>query len=153
MERRTNHSERHHCLGPLFLALHLAVALALFPALPGNAQNGNPPLHPGIPRTLSQAASDDVSDASNGSSPENEKMLRAMNAVRQKSLVADTNKLLRLANELNAEIAGAQPGSLTPGQLHRIAEIEKLAHSVREKMSTSVRGIPPNDFPIGPVHN
>jgi hypothetical protein len=63
-----------------------------------------------------------------------------LNAERQKALVADTNKLLKLVRDLDAEIGAANPDSLTPDQLRRIAEIEKLAHSVKEKMSTSVRG-------------
>jgi len=71
-----------------------------------------------------------------------EKQLRILNADRQKELVADANKLLKLARELDAEIGSTNPDSLTPEQLRRIAEIEKLAHSVKEKMSTSVRGMP-----------
>lgn len=74
--------------------------------------------------------------------PEAEKRLRALNAERQKELVADTNKLLKLASELDAEVARSDSANLTPAQLHKVAEIEKLAHSVREKMATSVRSIP-----------
>jgi hypothetical protein len=70
-----------------------------------------------------------------------EKQLRTLNAERQKALVANTSKLLKLATELNAEIAKSKNGSLTPEQLHKLAEIERLAHSVREKMATSVRGV------------
>ena len=48
---------------------------------------------------------------------ETEKRLRALNAERQKSMVSDTNKLLKLASELNAEINRENPDSLTPAQL------------------------------------
>jgi hypothetical protein len=71
-----------------------------------------------------------------------EKQLRLLNAERQRALVAETNRLLKLAQQLDAEIASTNPDSLTPEQLRKIAEIEKLAHSVKEKMSTSVRGAP-----------
>jgi len=71
-----------------------------------------------------------------------EKQLRRLNEARQKALVADTLKLLKLANELNAEIAAANTGSFTPIQLRKLTEIEKLAHSVKEKMATSVRPNP-----------
>jgi hypothetical protein len=71
-----------------------------------------------------------------------ERQLRRLNAERQKTLVADTNKLLKLVTELNAEIANSREGSLTLEQLRKLAEIERLAHSVREKMATSVRGVP-----------
>jgi hypothetical protein len=80
-----------------------------------------------------------------------EKRLRRINADRQKSLMADTDKLLRLTHELNDELA-AQPGDPTPAQLRKIAEIEKLAHDVKVKMSTSVRGLAPYTGPIVPVH-
>ena len=71
-----------------------------------------------------------------------EKRLNALNAERQKSMVADTDKLLKLATELNAEINNAHPSQLTPAQLRMVAEIEKLAHNIREKMSTSVKQSP-----------
>jgi hypothetical protein len=71
---------------------------------------------------------------------EAEKRLRMINAERQKSMVSDTDKLLKLATELNNEIAKSNPGALTPAQLRKVAEIEKLAHSVRDKMILSVRG-------------
>jgi hypothetical protein len=53
--------------------------------------------------------------------------------------------------ELNAEIARANGGFLTASQLRRVAEIEKLAHNVREKMSTSVRWTPAFQAPFQPV--
>ncbi len=71
-----------------------------------------------------------------------EKRLKALNAERQKSMVADTNKLVKLAAELNAEINGKHPGELTLSQLRQVAEIEKLAHNIKEKMCTSVRPAP-----------
>ena len=66
------------------------------------------------------------------------KQMRALNADRQKSLVADANKLLQLAKELNTEMAsdnGDEPSAI---QFRKAAEIEKLAHNVKQKMSYSV---------------
>jgi len=71
---------------------------------------------------------------------QDEKRLRALNSARQKSMVSDTEKLLRLATELNVEIAGGNGATLTVAQLRKVAEIEKLARSIKDKMSTSVRG-------------
>ena len=68
-----------------------------------------------------------------------ERRMRALNIERQRQIVADAGKLLRLARELNEEIARANAGSLTPEALRRIAEIEKLARRVRQKM---VDGVP-----------
>jgi len=67
--------------------------------------------------------------------------LRALNAERHKSIVSDTNKLLKLARELEDEVSRTNPGSLTPDQLRKVAEIEKLARGVKDKMSTPVRGM------------
>jgi hypothetical protein len=66
-------------------------------------------------------------------------------------MVSDANKLLRLVKELNAEIARSDAESLTPEQLRKVTDIEKLAHSVKEKMSTSVRGLPPFQPPMQPM--
>jgi hypothetical protein len=59
----------------------------------------------------------------------------ALNIERQKELVSDTNKLLKLAKELDYEVDAGGTGTLTPDQLHMAATIEKLARSVKEKMS------------------
>jgi hypothetical protein len=67
-----------------------------------------------------------------------ERRIRALNAERQKQMVTDANKLLKLAKELNDEVAAANTSSFTPDQLHKIAEIEKLARSVRERMTSEV---------------
>ena len=66
-----------------------------------------------------------------------EKRVRAMNADRHKSLVSDTDKLVKLARQLDAEIASNPTNELTPDQLHKVAEIEKLAHNVKTKMAQS----------------
>jgi hypothetical protein len=92
-----------------------------------------------------------MEDSGNGDSAEVEKRLRALNAERQKSMVADTNKLLKLAQELQDEIGHTSPDALTPTQLRKVADIEKLAHSIKEKMSTSVRGAPEVRMPFPAV--
>lgn len=131
----------------------LVVCLALLAALTGGTQNASPQNRTGLPPPLSPGLSDGIDDFPNGNSMEQEKMLRALNADRQKSMVADTNRLLRLVNELNAEIARNKPDALTSAQLHKVEEIEKLARSVREKMSTSVRGTPAFQPPFQPVRH
>jgi hypothetical protein len=117
--------------------------LALLLAAPAAAQSGAPPIpKSGIQQQpFSQLPIGDDNVAP-GDPLWHEKQLRLLNADRQKQLVADTNKLLKLAHDLDAEIGGTNPDSLTPDQLRKIAEIEKLAHSVKEKMSTSVSGAP-----------
>ncbi len=53
---------------------------------------------------------------------------------RQKQLVADSERLLKLARELNDEVAAAGPGPMTQEQLDKLSKIEKLARSVKEGM-------------------
>jgi len=65
------------------------------------------------------------------------KRLRALNADRQKSMISDAEKLLKLARQLDAEVATNPGDELTPSELHKVAEIEKLARSVKSKMSMS----------------
>jgi hypothetical protein len=67
--------------------------------------------------------------------------MRMLNAARQKSMVSDADKLLALARDLNAGV-GAGGNALSAGQRMKMAaDIEKLAHNVREKM-TYVAGTP-----------
>lgn len=79
--------------------------------------------------------------------------MRAMNADRQKSMVSDTDRLLKLVKELNSEIENSNPAALTPVQLRKITDIERLARNVKDKMSVSFTGGPayeetvPRQFP------
>jgi len=66
-----------------------------------------------------------------------ERRRQALNAERQKSIISDTNKLLRLASELNGEVAGSDAVSLTAAQLRKVAEIQKLARAVKDKTTLS----------------
>lgn len=82
-----------------------------------------------------------------------ERRLTALNIERQKQMVSDTNKLLKLARELNDEVAENSSATLTSDQLHKIAEIEKLARSVKEKMADGTgQSSPPIGVPsLNPV--
>jgi hypothetical protein len=64
-----------------------------------------------------------------------ERRMRALNVQRQKQIVSDADKLLKLARELNEELAAQNTGTFTPDELHKIAEIEKLARNVRQRMT------------------
>jgi hypothetical protein len=67
-----------------------------------------------------------------------ERRIRALNIERQKRMVADANKLLVLAKQLNDEVTTTRSESLSADQLHKIAEIEKLARNVKERMTAGV---------------
>ena len=68
--------------------------------------------------------------------------MRQINAAQHKAMVSDADRLLKLVTELNAEIGRSIPEALTPEQRRKVAEIEKLAHSVKEKMRTAPVGMP-----------
>lgn len=71
-----------------------------------------------------------------------EKQVDALNTLRQKALVSDTDKLVKLAAVLNAQINSSHQAQLTPDQLRTVAEIERLAKRIREKMSDAGSGAP-----------
>jgi hypothetical protein len=79
---------------------------------------------------------------------EDQKLLQMRNAARQISMVSDAGKLLRLANELHAELAAANTATLTPAQLRKLQQIEKLARNVRSKMAIAVGDSQGGPMPI-----
>lgn len=68
-------------------------------------------------------------------SPEmQEQQARSRNSDRQKRLVADTDKLLVLATELKQDVSKTNKDVLSVDVIKKADEIEKLAHSVKERM-------------------
>jgi hypothetical protein len=65
------------------------------------------------------------------------KRMKALNADRHKTMVSDTEKLVKLARQLDAEIASNPTDALTPEEAQKVAAIEKLAHNVKTKMAQS----------------
>jgi hypothetical protein len=81
-----------------------------------------------------------------------QRRIQALNADRQKSMVSDTDKIVSLARQLDAEIASNPTGEPTPDELQKIATIEKLAKNVKTKMAQSFGegpSIRPSVAPIG----
>ncbi len=130
-----------------------AVWLVALAAFQGGAQAPSGGGFPGVSTQGPQGRQfGNRQDGTSDISPfEDAKRLRALNAERQRSLVADTEKLLRLVSELHEEIVASDADSLTPVQLRKLAEIEKLAHNVKEKMSTSPVSTPVYRQPLLPI--
>lgn len=110
--------------------------LAAVLALPGGAQNIPQPRGP-LQQPIGQKVGGSLDDM-NGDFSQQEERLRALNRERQKSLVSDTDKLLKLATELDMEVKNANADSITPSEMRKLASIEKLAHNVKDKMTYSV---------------
>jgi hypothetical protein len=62
----------------------------------------------------------------------------AANAERKKQIVDDSTKLLNMAVALKAEVDKTTKDTLSLNVIRKAEEIEKLAHSVKEKMKVSV---------------
>lgn len=63
-----------------------------------------------------------------------EQQEKLRNTDRQKRLVEDTDKLLALATDLKAQVDKSTKDTLSVDVIKKADEIEKLAHSVKERM-------------------
>ena len=95
-------------------------------AFPILAQSGS-----GQQGTRPSAAPTDEDDARQRLERE---MIKKVNEERQAALKSDTEKLLKLAIELKAYVDKSNEHVLSLEVVNKAAEIEKLAHSVKEKM-------------------
>ena len=137
--------ETRRSLSRVFCVIGLPVIIAALVAgaqvsnnsgqFPGGNSRGT--MRPTPPQDMDQPVAGNV-----GNPVFMERRIQQLNAVQHKAMVADTDKLLKLVTELNAEINKANNSTLTAEQLRKVAEIEKLAHSVKDKMRISVRGAP-----------
>ncbi len=89
------------------------------------------PRAPTPPPILNGPVDSDVSEAQQRQAHE---MAKKANLERQAALKADTNKLLKLATELKSSVDKSNENVLSLDVLRKAEEIEKLAHSVRDKM-------------------
>lgn len=138
--------------GKRFASPLLMLLVLLFSARTGWSQAGisRGPLGGGDGSIATQHQNLDGSDTSNGGldSTIAERRMKLMNNERRKSLVSDSEKLFKLATELNNEIAHSNSGALTPDQLRKVAEIEKLARNVRDKMTMTLPPPATSYFPM-----
>jgi hypothetical protein len=63
-----------------------------------------------------------------------ERQVKMQNVDRQKRLVADAEKLLSLATDLKQQVDKSTKDTLSVDVIKKADEIEKLAHSVKERM-------------------
>jgi len=128
-----------------------ALCIALLLAAPAGAQTrGTSPSLPTLPSGVPVNSRQDY-DIPKSDPSEEQRRLRALNAQRQKRVVSDANKLLKLTTEFNLEIVHATSDSLTPAQLRKVAVIEKLARDLRENMSATVQPTTGIQSPFDPM--
>jgi hypothetical protein len=113
-----------------------AVGLALLMVCPGGLSRGQMApqrQYPGQGSVLDPPGRHPGSD--NEPMPRvEEQQAVARNNERQKRLVADTEKLLALATDLKAQVDKTNKDTLSVDVIKKADEIEKLAHSVKERM-------------------
>jgi hypothetical protein len=127
----------------------VVILIAPLFALLGSAQSLSPGQTSG---RVSPRVHDPFEDSPDGNDPVYaSKRMNALNADRHKSMVSDAEKLLRLARELDAEVTANTSEELTPKERKEVAEIEKLARNVKEKMARSFAGGPVLHDPMIPV--
>jgi len=106
----------------------LAWSLFLFLcfAIPPEAQNRQGP-----PQRIDGTVVPEEGDARDRISRE---LVKRANLERQAALKADTDKLVKLAGELKQYVDKSNENVLSVDVLKKAEEIEKLAHSVKDKM-------------------
>jgi hypothetical protein len=134
------------------IGLRRGLAFAMFLVLPVAAQSpGMGPGYQGPPD--GHIGRQQQQDSDSGLDVRIEaKRIATLNLIRQKSMVSDADRILRLAQELNDD-ANASTSALTPAErLRKATEIEHLAKGVKEKMTYAV-GAPPEErgpFSVNP---
>jgi hypothetical protein len=109
------------------------ISLCLLFTIPGNAQTQAPPV---APRQAGQKG--DLAPATGDAAEAQERMAHDMakkaNQSRQAMIKGDTDKLLKLAVELKDYVDKSNENVLSLDVVKKADEIEKLAHSVKDKM-------------------
>jgi len=117
------------------------MVLALALTLPGQAQNNGSGQDTVVQR-MNNRAIDPILQFGETDPIEEAKRLHMLNIERQKAIVSETNKLLKLAGELKAEMETDSSAPLTPAQMKKVGEIERLAKGVKEKMTLTLLNSP-----------
>jgi hypothetical protein len=113
-----------------FQPIAWTLSLCLLFAIPAKAQAPPPSSRP-PGRTDSVPATNDASEAQQQQARD---LAKKSNLARQALLKADTDKLLKLAVELKDSVDKSNENVLSLDVLKKAEEIEKLAHSVKDKM-------------------
>jgi hypothetical protein len=109
-------------LGLLVLAMFFAATL------PSSFSQSVPP-PPQMPNPTQPQPSEEP-----GRAEMEKEMAKKANEERQAQLKRDTDRLLKLATELKTDVDKTTQNTLSVDVVKKAEEIEKLAHSVKEKM-------------------
>jgi hypothetical protein len=121
-------------LHPITLAV---LFLMLAPAFSLPSFSENPVQSPGQLPHLGANANDQDDHAEEQRAKIEKDMAKKANRERQAQLQRDTDSLVKLANELKEYVDKSNENTLSLDVLKKAEEIEKLAHSVKEKMKAN----------------
>ena len=113
------------------IARTLSICLLLAISPKAQAQSPRMPAPPAPPARVDGVPTSDADDAQQRQARE---LAKKANLQRQTALKADTDKLLKLAVELKNVVDKSNENVLSLDVLKKAEEIEKLAHSVKDKM-------------------
>ncbi|MGA9307871.1 MAG: hypothetical protein WBW31_20900 [Candidatus Sulfotelmatobacter sp.] len=113
-----------------FQPIAWTLSLCLLFAIPAKAQAPPPSSRP-LGRADSVPATSDAGEAQQQQARD---LAKKANLAREAALKADTDKLLKLAVELKDSVDKSNENVLSLDVLKKAEEIEKLAHSVKDKM-------------------
>jgi hypothetical protein len=126
--------------------IRLIACLAVIAGLCGIVSIGlaqqQPPARTPHPILLPEAnrlpdANDQMEMREQQTDPDKSKDFAAANVERRKQIADDSARLLKLASDLKAEVDKTNKDTLSLDVIRKADEIERLAHSVKEKMKLS----------------
>jgi hypothetical protein len=103
---------------------------------PGTGFNPDRPILPPVAEPVPDANAQMLMREEN----EKKQNFSAANIERKKQIADDSAKLLKLATDLKAEVDKTNKDTLSLNVIRKADEIERLAHSVKEKMKLTVGG-------------
>jgi len=109
-------------LQPRIVAVSLLFSLAIFPA------------HVVAQRRFPPVPQEHAPEGDNQELKRQRDQAKKLNAERQEALKRDTEKLLQLSTELKEYVEKSNENMLSVDVVKKAEQIEKLAHSVKEKM-------------------
>jgi hypothetical protein len=125
--------------------LRTSLCLAGMAAVAGAAHSGqqtpaNPckPIHPEVLTAPPDANQQMLMREQQEEQKKGDASYAAANGERKKQITDDSAKLLKLATELKTEVDKSNKDTLSLSVIHKADEIEKLAHSVKEKMKLTL---------------
>ena len=117
------------------LVLLACVLFVLTVGIPAQAQSPNPAAQQDSTTTANPPAQKTTAPESKPGDSAGQKPMSPQEA-RQAQIVADTDKLYQLAQELQAEVTKSGKNTLSLAVVKKAAEVEKLAKSLKERMKS-----------------